>query len=75
VVTELKDIVKELVENSIDAGANTIEVRLVNGGLDSIEVKDNGAGINVDDRVSIGKRYYTSKLKTFEVPHMCAQSM
>ncbi len=49
VITCVSSVVKELVENSIDAGANNIEVRLEDYGLDSIEVKDNGSGVTKDN--------------------------
>ena len=49
VITCVSSVVKELVENSIDAGANNIEVRLEDYGLDCIEVKDNGSGVAKDN--------------------------
>lgn len=45
---------KELVENSLDAGATTVEIRFKDSGLDSVEVSDNGSGIPQDDWESIG---------------------
>src|SRR3546814_293747 len=53
---------KELVENAIDAGANRIHVRLASGGLDMVEVSDNGAGMGRSDIALALGRHATSKL-------------
>lgn len=66
VVIDLASGVKELVENSIDANATSVEVKFKNYGLDSIEVIDNGDGIAKDDFEGIGRKHHTSKLRTFE---------
>jgi DNA mismatch repair protein PMS2 len=55
VVLELQGAVKELVENSLDAGATTIEVRFKDNGLESVEVVDNGSGIAEADWAYIGE--------------------
>ncbi|KXH32072.1 DNA mismatch repair protein MutL [Colletotrichum nymphaeae SA-01] len=65
VIVDLCSVVKELVENSIDAGATSIDVRFKNQGLDSIEVQDNGDGISSDNYESIALKHYTSKLATY----------
>ncbi|KAF8881693.1 histidine kinase-like ATPase [Gymnopilus junonius] len=65
VVIDLQTAVKELLENSIDAGATSIEVRFKNYGLTSIEVVDNGSGIAEEDYESIALKHHTSKLETF----------
>ncbi|CAG8457976.1 18269_t:CDS:10 [Cetraspora pellucida] len=65
VITRVEDVVKELIENSIDAQATSIEVRLVGDGLTSIVVKDNGLGIPESDRSAMALRYHTSKLEDF----------
>jgi DNA mismatch repair protein MutL len=58
--------VKELCENSIDAGATSIEVHLKKGGTDLIEILDNGSGMErADLEVCIG-RHATSKIREFE---------
>ncbi|EGN97537.1 hypothetical protein SERLA73DRAFT_57791 [Serpula lacrymans var. lacrymans S7.3] len=66
VVVDLQTAVKELVENSLDAQAKSIEVRFHNYGLKSIEVIDNGSGIKADDYDGIALKHYTSKLTSFE---------
>ncbi|KAF9066496.1 hypothetical protein BDP27DRAFT_1423871 [Rhodocollybia butyracea] len=65
VVVDLQTAVKELVENSLDAGATSIEIRFKNFGLKSIEVVDNGSGISEADFDSIGRKHHTSKLSAF----------
>lgn len=66
VVIDLASGVKELVENSVDAHATSIEIKFKNYGLDSVEVIDNGDGIEKDDFEGIGRKHHTSKLRTFE---------
>jgi len=66
VIVDLNSVVKELVENSLDAGATSIDVRFKNHGLDSIEVQDNGNGISEEDYETIALKHYTSKLSSYE---------
>ncbi|KAF2996820.1 hypothetical protein E8E13_002396 [Curvularia kusanoi] len=66
VIVDLQSVCKELVENSIDAGATSIEVRFKNNGLDAIEVQDNGSGIAPPDYETIALKHYTSKLSTYD---------
>ena len=63
VVERPANIVKELIENSIDSNATKIEVFLRDGGLQSIIVNDNGNGIKETDLPIAILRYATSKLK------------
>ncbi|OTB03310.1 hypothetical protein M426DRAFT_12669 [Hypoxylon sp. CI-4A] len=65
VIVDLCSVVKELAENSLDAGATSIEVRFKNQGLDSIEVQDNGSGISKENYETIALKHYTSKLSTY----------
>lgn len=62
VVERCSSIVKELVENSIDAGASEIKIELLKGGLESIKVTDNGSGMDRDDAILAFGRHATSKL-------------
>ncbi|KAK3708041.1 ATP-binding mismatch repair protein [Vermiconidia calcicola] len=66
VIADLYSVVKELVENSLDAGATAIDIRFKNQGLDSIEVQDNGKGIAPEDFETIALKHYTSKLSSYE---------
>jgi DNA mismatch repair protein PMS2 len=66
VVVDLATAVKEMVENALDAEATFIEVKLKNMGIDSIEVSDNGYGINPHDYEGIAQKHHTSKLQQFE---------
>ena len=56
-------IVKELLDNSIDAGATKIVVEIKNGGIDQIIVKDNGKGIDKGDFIKAFLPHATSKIK------------
>ena len=66
VVVDLATAVKEMVENSLDAKATMIEIKLKNFGADSIEVSDNGTGIAAKDYDGIALKHHTSKLQNFE---------
>ena len=66
VIVDLCSVVKELVENSLDAGATSLEVRFKNNGLDSIEVQDNGSGIARENYETVALKHYTSKLSTYD---------
>ena len=59
-------IVKELVENSLDAQANEIVIKIERGGLKSIEVSDNGNGIPANQLMLAVSRHATSKISSFE---------
>lgn len=64
VVETLMNVVKELVENSIDAGAQTIEVELIDSGIKGITVRDDGVGMIREDAINALKRHATSKIYT-----------
>jgi DNA mismatch repair protein MutL len=57
-------VIKELVENALDAGSKTIEVRIKSGGFDHIVVQDDGVGMDEADLRLCLKRYATSKLSS-----------
>ncbi|XP_035979484.2 mismatch repair endonuclease PMS2 isoform X5 [Halichoerus grypus] len=65
VVLSLSTAVKELVENSVDAGATTIDLRLRDYGVDLIEVSDNGCGVEEENFEGLTLKHHTSKIQDF----------
>lgn len=65
-INDIETTVRELIENSIDAGATNIEVKLNKFGFESIEIEDNGTGIKEEDLKFIGERYHTSKITNYK---------
>ena len=66
VIERPANVVKELVENSIDAGANKIVIEVKNGGKTFIQITDNGKGIRKDDMAISLERHATSKIRKVE---------
>ena len=63
--THLSTIVKELIENSIDAKASKISIKLLNGGLELIEVKDDGVGMNKSTLEKLCLRFTSTKIESY----------
>src|SRR5690554_2241403 len=66
VIINPASVIKELIENSIDAKASSIIVKIKKGGKDFISIKDNGVGIYRHDVMIAFKRHATSKINTLE---------
>ncbi|CAL1599071.1 unnamed protein product [Knipowitschia caucasica] len=65
VVLSLSTAVKELVENSVDAGATNIEIRLKDSGSELVEVSDNGKGVEEANFEGLALKHHTSKIRDF----------
>ena len=66
VVERPSSVVKELVENAIDAGATAVTVEIKDGGISFIRITDNGCGISKEEIPMAFLRHSTSKIKTVE---------
>ena len=66
VVEKTMNVVKELVENSIDAKSSEITIKLIDSGVKEIEVSDNGVGMDKEDAMMAFSRHATSKLKNLD---------
>ena len=66
VVERPSSVVKELLENSIDAGAEEVEIELLDGGRQLIRIVDNGSGMSLEDALMALERHATSKLASVD---------
>ena len=66
VLIDARSVIKELIDNALDAHANTISIEISVNTVDVIQVKDNGSGIGGDDRNLLCKRACTSKIRTIQ---------
>ncbi|CCG25664.1 Pms1 DNA mismatch repair factor [Candida orthopsilosis Co 90-125] len=66
VIIDLKSIIKELIENAIDAATSKIVVNFINYGIESITVQDNGKGIQKEDFETVCLRSHTSKINDLD---------
>ena len=66
VVENPASIVKELVENSIDAGSTSITVEFAKGGIELLRISDNGSGMDEEDAKAAFIRHATSKVRSVE---------
>ncbi|POS85704.1 hypothetical protein EPUL_002386 [Erysiphe pulchra] len=65
-LTTPTSLVKEFIDNALDAKATSVEIIISPNTIDKIEVRDNGNGIPREDFNALGRRGYTSKLRTFD---------
>ena len=66
VVERPASVVKELLENAVDAGASKVTIEIKNGGMTYLRVTDNGCGMSAEDARTAFLRHATSKLRTAE---------
>ncbi|KAJ9648381.1 hypothetical protein H2199_001235 [Coniosporium tulheliwenetii] len=66
VLTDPSSVVKELIDNALDARATSISVEIAANTIDVIQARDNGHGIAPDDRAMVCRRYCTSKIREFD---------
>jgi len=64
VLNDAASVVKELIENALDAASSSIVVEISANTLDVIQVKDNGSGIGIEDRQLLCRRGFTSKIRS-----------
>ncbi len=65
-IPDIPDILRELIDNSIDSNCSDIQIEIVDSGLSQIKITDNGTGINEENFDLLCKRGATTKIKEFE---------
>jgi DNA mismatch repair protein MutL len=66
VIKRPQDIIRELIDNSVDADASQLDIRITQGGLESIQIRDNGIGIPVEELPLALTHHATSKIQRIE---------
>lgn len=66
VIADAYSVVKELIDNALDASASSLQVEISQNTVDVIQLKDNGDGITPEDQKLVCKRAFTSKIQTLD---------
>ena len=74
VIVDLKSLVKELLDNALDAGAGLVRIHVIGASVDALEVIDNGTGIPACYLSQLGVKGCTSKISQFEdITTLCSK--
>src|SRR2546425_4135332 len=81
VIERPTSVLKELLDNALDAGSTRIDIELVNGGRRLIQVTDNGCGMHAEDATLALQRFTTSKIRSIDdlpalaTPGFCGEAV